>query len=482
MMHPLEPSVPSIDQMVAVTNPVVTDLNLCITASQQSAWLYVKLRNEEDLTAEDLVVVDVRVGGLPPPTGLKLLWESRPGGIWVLRSKFSNNIDEAVTEVDVLFGLDAVDPRPEWTLGQLPLQLNAQKYIPVARLTVLHGRVKSRREDRPILRADADNKFKITQISDTHMVTGLESREADPLTTAFVGQVLDVEKPHLVVYTGDQLHHDVLDSRSALFKVVAPAIERKIPFAAVFGNHDSEGEHASSRAEQMSMYQNLPLSLCEPGPEEIDGIGNYHLQILAPASSQLSSANLYFLDSHGQISGKLFGSHYDHIKKSQIEWFLKERSTHWQDRSNRDLSITFFHIPLPEFQDPRLVIRGGCRREPTEGPNRNSHFYDALVEGHISAVSCGHDHVNDFCPLLRPDGKAFLSGPWLCYGGGSGFGGYCSYGRERFHRRIRSYEIDMNTNSLKTWLRVEYGSERVDETVLMENGVTAYDPKHITTL
>jgi hypothetical protein len=46
--------------------------------------------------------------------------------------------------------------------------------------------------------------------------------------------ILDVEKPDLVILTGDQLHHDILDSQTTLFKVVAPIIERSIPWAAVF--------------------------------------------------------------------------------------------------------------------------------------------------------------------------------------------------------------------------------------------------------
>jgi predicted phosphodiesterase len=58
---------------------------------------------------------------------------------------------------------------------------------------------------------------------------------------------LDVEKPDLVILTGDQLHHDILDSQSALFKVVAPLIERSIPYAVVFGNHDDEGTYTLSR-------------------------------------------------------------------------------------------------------------------------------------------------------------------------------------------------------------------------------------------
>jgi metallophosphoesterase superfamily enzyme len=140
-----------------------------------------------------------------------------------------------------------------------PLQLNAEPKVPVARLSVLHGRAEPR-PDAQALRVRKDGRFKIVQISDTHMVTGvgvckdavdahgenLPESEADPLTVDFMGRILDVERPDLVILTGDQLHHDIPDSQSALFKVVAPMIERSIPFAAVFGNHDSDSIHASS--------------------------------------------------------------------------------------------------------------------------------------------------------------------------------------------------------------------------------------------
>ena len=53
-----------------------------------------------------------------------------------------------------------------------PLQLNAQPKVPVARLSVLHCRVKARPDARVALRVREDGKFKIVQISDTHMVTG----------------------------------------------------------------------------------------------------------------------------------------------------------------------------------------------------------------------------------------------------------------------------------------------------------------------
>lgn len=75
----------------------------------------------------------------------------------------------------------------------------------------------------------------------------LPESAADQLTMDFIERNLDIEKPNLMILTGDQLHYDILDSQSALFKVVAPIIKRLIPFAAVFSNYNSKGAHALSR-------------------------------------------------------------------------------------------------------------------------------------------------------------------------------------------------------------------------------------------
>lgn len=241
---------------------------------------------------------------------------------------------------------------------------------------------------------------------------------------------------------------------------------------------------------QMSILQDLPFSLCDPGPEHVDGIGNFCLEILAPAPSQLSLSTLYFLDSHGQKPSKIHNPDYDPIKQSQIDWFknTSQARRNAREKSGNDvrphLSLVFLHIPLPEFKNRHLSIRSGHRREPTEGPRFNTHFYDALVNEGISALGCGHDHVNDFCALLprqtQPDiDKTPYTGPWLCYGGGSGFGGYCSYGKDRFHRRMRVWELDTITGSLETWKRVEYALGRVDELVLVEGGVVIDPPGEV---
>lgn len=232
----------------------------------------------------------------------------------------------------------------------------------------------------------------------------------------------------------------------------------------------------------MSILEHLPFSLCEPGPKDVDGIGNFYLPILAPTPSRLSLATLYFLDSHGQIPSLMHNPDYEPIQESQIKWFKKSSQSAREKGGNGNhfhLSLAFLHIPLPEFGDHRLRIRNGHRGEPTESPSENSHFYDALVGEGIVAVGCGHDHVNDFCALLpqQNSDKPPRLGPWLCYGGGSGFGGYCSYGGKRFHRRTRVWEINTSTGRLKTWMRVEYAENRVDELLLVDNGVVIDTPE-----
>lgn len=233
----------------------------------------------------------------------------------------------------------------------------------------------------------------------------------------------------------------------------------------------------------MLLLHDLPFSLSQSGPEEVDGVGNYYLQMFGRGKSQHPLSTIYFVDSHGQKPSKVQDPDYDYIKQSQSDWFTNTSQALQKARENSDshnqfhLSLAFMHIPLPEYADPKLIVKGGHRREPTEGPSFNSHFYDSLAEEGVAALGCGHDHVNDFCALRPQDTSNPLQlGPWLCYGGGTGFGGYCSYGDRRYHRRSRVWELDTNIRSLKTWKRVEYERERMDELMLVEGGAVVADP------
>ncbi|CAK4031624.1 Phosphatase DCR2 [Lecanosticta acicola] len=484
-----------------------------------SAYLHVQRKKEEQLTAKDKVVMGVKISRMDPSQGQREddneIWESRPGGIYISRSskRHDSDSDRAVTAIDVLFGSDAVDPRLGWQLQQMPLLVDGGDAMRSPRLSVRHGRPKTDTSP-PTPRVRKDGKFKILQISDAHLSTGVGACrdaigpgneasahcEADPRTLEFVESILDDEKPDLVVLSGDQVEGPMApDTQSAIFKIAAPLIERSIPYAAIFGNHDNEGIHSLPRAVQMVLMENLPFSLARRGPEELAGVGNYYVEVLAPGS-QHSALTVYLLDTHSLTPDEKHYRGYDWLKQDQINWFQRTaqglKKNHGK-YSHIHMDMAFIHIPLPEFGDRSNKWTAGRWAEPVTAPGFNSHFYDALAEEGVVAVGCGHDHVNDYC-ALRPhkattrDDKAEANtnqhpaatdkkdhlGPWMCYAGGSGFGGYGGYGG--FHRRVRVWEMDTNAGRLVTWKRVECcgaeTKEKVDEITLVEGGTVIAPP------
>ncbi|KAH0538681.1 hypothetical protein FGG08_004756 [Glutinoglossum americanum] len=449
-------------------------------------YVHVQRKKEDALTATDKVILDIRVGRLDPGVTEKgdVKWESREAGIWLKRSAKPHASDslKAITAVDILFGADAVEPRPGWSIAQgTPLLLGGQ---PVeVKLTTRKGRpVKL---DPVVPRIRKSGKFKIMQVADLHLSTGLgecrdaepkgEKCDADPRTLDFIGKMLDHEKPDLVVLTGDQVNGETApDAQTAVFKFAAPFIERKIPYAAIFGNHDDEG--SLSRSALMTLIQTLPYSLSEPGPNDVDGVGNYVIEVLAHGGSHHSALSLYLLDTHSYSPDEHRFRGYDWLKNNQIDWFTKTaeglKSSH-AAYTHIHMDMAFIHIPLPEYRDQNNEIVGAWREPPT-APGFNSGFRDALVKQGILIVSCGHDHANEYCMLSKtpsPESKPAL---WMCYGGGVGFGGYGGYGG--YHRRVRFFEIDTNEARISTYKRVEWaGTEqemerRIDERIVVEGG------------
>ncbi|KAK0279151.1 hypothetical protein LTR35_008886 [Friedmanniomyces endolithicus] len=348
--------------------------DLLLHTSDQQAWLQLEQKQATELTFGELVLKSIWVGAPPHSAEAYGKWEGRPGNIWLLRVEYRGDVGTVVTGIDVLFGTDAVDPRPGWSLIPSPLSLDAPPEVPVAKVTVRHGRPRaSPVAPDTLLRAGHDGKFKIVQISDTHMVTGpgvckdasdaegqpLPESEADPLTVDFLENVLEVERPNLVILTGDQLHRDILDSQSTLFKVVTPMIDCSIPFAMVFGNHDDEGVQALSRNAQMQILETLPFNLAQAGPADIDGISNYHIQIFDTAPSRVPIATLFLIDSHGQVPSEIHNPDYMPIQSNQIAWFTETSQTLRKAREEyhnpKHVSLAFQHIPLPEFADSNLI-------------------------------------------------------------------------------------------------------------------------------
>jgi len=208
-----------------------------------AAYVHIKRKKEEELVAgKDKVIIDVRISRLDPSVAEKgqgnEKWESRQGGIWIKRSSKRHDSDsnKAVTAVDVLFGADTVEPRPGWQLLDPALLLQNSGELQEPRLSIRRG--KPATIERPVVRIRKDGKFKILQVADLHLSTGVgECRDpepkghnggkcdADTRTLEFVEKILESEKPDLVVLSGDQVNGETAPDGQSVSAPIDPTCQ-----------------------------------------------------------------------------------------------------------------------------------------------------------------------------------------------------------------------------------------------------------------
>lgn len=125
------------------------------------------------------------------------------------------------------------------------------------------------------LRFRDDKTFTIVQFTDIHWHNG---EPVDRQTADLMAIIVDQAAPDLVALTGDTLSGgNCKDPRTSLNQAVAVFEERRVPWAMVFGNHDYEG--SVSREGLMDTMTACSMSLAEPGPRDISGVGNYVLRV-----------------------------------------------------------------------------------------------------------------------------------------------------------------------------------------------------------
>jgi hypothetical protein len=284
----------------------------------------------------------------------------------------------------------------------------------------------------------SDGTFRIVQFTDLHWRNG-ESK--DLLTRKLMERILTEEQPDLIVFTGDVIESlRCRDPIRSFRDAVAAAENSRIPWVALFGNH--EGESQVTKDELMAVQLEHAGSLAEAGPHEVDGVGNFILEVYGTEGDKATV--LYFLDS-GSYSERSSVAGYDWIRKSQIDWYLAQAWLQREDNGGSPVpSLMFFHIPLPEYREVwNHHTCYGHRYEKVSCPRINSGLFAAMVEsGGVMGTFCGHDHINDYTGNLQ--------GIRLCYGRASG---YSTYGRWFYSRGARVIEL-REGQEFTTWLRL----------------------------
>jgi predicted phosphodiesterase len=279
-------------------------------------------------------------------------------------------------------------------------------------------------------------KFKIVQFTDIHWKPAVqESEEA----TVCMNNVLDEEKPDLVIYTGDITSGEpIVKGLDAVFE---PVLSRKIPFALTLGNHDDE--YSMTRREIFDYIKKLPGNQTST----IDGLSwvtNFIIPIFQADVEKIASI-IYGLDSN-----------HDSFYLDQVAWYTQKSEEYTPQNGGIPVpSLAFFHIPVPEFKDAIMDPDArfyGIRKEHVCCPEVNIGMFSALKQnGDVMAVIVGHDHLNDYVVCWK--------GIMLCYGRVTGSRKTTHYNLPDGNNGARVIELTEGERSFESWIRLRSGEK-----------------------
>ena len=241
------------------------------------------------------------------------------------------------------------------------------------------------------LKFNEDGKFKIVQFTDTH-INLLNKSNLDVYNT--IEKIIEIEKPDFIILTGDMVTQDnPQEAYQRLSKLFSTA---KVPWAMVFGNHDSENNF--SRKELADFLQTLPYCL---NNDKGETYGNSNFIISVAGKNKKQAALLYCMDSNTYSTLKPTVDGYGWFDFSQINWYREKSSEFTAANDNKPLpALAFFHIPFPEYTQAwnnKVNPPLGVKYEEECSPDINTGMFSAMLErGDVMGTFVGHDHVNDY--------------------------------------------------------------------------------------
>lgn len=275
-----------------------------------------------------------------------------------------------------------------------------------------------------------DREFKVLQITDTHIGGGFMTMQKDRWAINAVGTMISVEKPDLVILTGDVIYPIGIQTGSLhnlnQLKLVIDLFESLgVYWTFVFGNHDTEAPCTHTSQDICDYIKESKPTYClfQQGPSNIDGKGNHYIKV--KNSLGLITHSYIMLDSH---SYREEGG-YDNVKQNQIDWYsqvvndikqanlacldsiIPEDLAHPLSVYQNPNSLIFMHIPLREYEIAwnRYTNEGnsedieyiyGAMRGPLKpvncGAGEDELFETVLSIGSTTGIFVGHDHLNNF--------------------------------------------------------------------------------------
>ena len=289
-----------------------------------------------------------------------------------------------------------------------------------------------------------NGKFKILQLTDTHYIKG-DPRSERAMKN--VCEMLDAEKPDLVIHTGDIIFAS--PAEESVREILAPISERKIPFAVALGNHDSDFD--LSRKEIFEVIKSLPYNI----NSTVTGLYGESNDIITLSKDGDDKPQwvFYLFDSTNRCDIPGLEKGWGYIHFPEIVWYRQHSMAFTKQNGDKPVpSLAFFHIPVPEFNyafklDNHRIMKGNFGEEPCAPPVNSGLFVSMKEMGDVKAIICGHDHDNDYAMKWNDI--------FLMYGRYSGCDTVYNNLKPNGARVI---ELTQDDTTFRSWVRL-YGGE-----------------------
>ncbi|MBR4942161.1 MAG: metallophosphoesterase [Clostridia bacterium] len=289
------------------------------------------------------------------------------------------------------------------------------------------------------LRFSKNGEFRLLMMSDIQ-----ESAACDPRSLRSVCALLDEARPDLVVWGGDNCYGpeiSSLDDLKAFLDIFTrPMIDRGIPWAHVFGNHDHDVPCDPDAMQ--ALYESYPLCVSRHTDATVHGKTNFVLPVFDRTGEKVKfsvwgldtnnhASDLDSLVKSGDMRGDallpnnvLRAGNYDILHFDQLMWYWNTSCMLEKLAGEKVPGLLCMHIAPYEFAlaaaNPEKCVRSGIYVENLDPGILNSGlFAEILQRGDIRTVCCGHTHMNDF--------EAELCGIRLCW---DACAGYRCYGTD----------------------------------------------------
>lgn len=296
-----------------------------------------------------------------------------------------------------------------------------------------------------------DREFKVMQLSDIHIGSAILTMPNDRQAIKAVETMIRVEKPDLVIITGDAIfpvpQSGTLNNATELKVFTTMMNKLGVYWAFTFGNHEYQGPSYLNEAQLAERIEGCSeYCLFQRGAESLSGEGNYAINV--KNSDGVITRSYIMLDSHSYREDDFWGlgEQYDNIHQDQIDWYIntvnnltelnKQAILETESRAKRSeysekfgivKSFLFFHIPLEEYKtawdnyknngykdtaDTKYIYGYMGENKPPYifgGVGEDNLFESAVELGSTEGIFCGHDHTNTFSFIYK--------GVRLTYGG-----------------------------------------------------------------